>query len=214
MKGNDYPLKQDFKAFSVIELLISVSLVVILLAGSTVFYIKYQKNSQLQILKNHGDMIAKALLNCMFYEADAGDCLLGILEDGGAYNLQKTNLFNKIELSTFEEPLQNLKASWDSSSNKKIFCFQFKREIKAQTYKLCVDVNRKTKVIRSVLVGKNFCCKEKNGSCSLPLRPQVEFIDSVSSNDCKNKGFSDDFFSYLSRTGSSQALCQKGTCIQ
>ena len=207
-------LKLNSKAYSLVELLITVALLVILMSMSTVAYVRYKTNSQIQTLKNHGSMMAKSLLNCMFYEEQSKDCLLNIPDDGQAYDLEKHRLFKKIELTKFEEPVQNLKASWNSSSNTRNFCLQFKRNIHNQMYKLCVDVDRKTKVIRSVIVNSNFCCKKAHGSCLLPLRPQSQFIGDVSSASCKNKGFSNDFFSYLSNSGFYQARCRQGVCIQ
>ena len=207
-------LKRNSKAFSLVELLAVISIIMILSSISSIIYIKYRNDAQLQILRNQGDMIAKALLNCMFYDNNSEDCLLGISDDGRAYNLQTDRLFDKIELIKFQEPIQNLKASWDSSSNQRNFCFQFKRELHNTVYKLCVDVDRKTKIIRSMISEKNFCCNKLNGACALPLNPQSRLIGNVSSAHCKNKGYSDDFFSYLSRSGWSQAVCKQGTCIQ
>ena len=207
-------IKSNSKAFSLIELLLSISLIVILLSISSVTYIKYSKDTQLQFLKNHGDMIAKSLSDCMFYKKDSKECLLGIPDNGRTYDLQKNNLLTKIELTAFEEPLSALKASWDNSSNGQNFCFQFKRKIREKVYKICVDVNRKTKIIRSMLSNENFCCDEFGGACALPLTLKSSIIEDVSSSNCKNKGFSDDFSSYLSRSGFAQVKCNQGTCLQ
>ena len=209
-----FSIKLNTKAYSLVELLVAVSILVSLLSISTVAYLKYKNNSQIQILKNHGDMIAKSLLNCMFYKKQAKNCLLNISDEGQSHRLNKNNLFRQIELTKFEEDLQNLKASWDSSSYNRNFCIQFQRNINNHAYKLCLDVDRKTKVIRSVFANKNFCCKKAHGSCLLPLKPQPKFIGDVSSSYCKSKGFSNDFFSYLSRSGFSQAECRQGTCFQ
>ena len=207
-------IKLSSKAYSLVELLAGISLIIILMSVSSAVYVKYSKDTQLQLLKNHGDMIAQSLLDCMFYKKNSKECLLNISDDGTAYNLKKKDLLAKIELTEFEEPIHSLKASWDKASNGQNFCFQFKRKVREQIYKICVSANRKKKLIHSMLIEKNFCCNEFGGACALPLRLKSSVIKDVSSSDCKNKGFSDDFFSYLSRSGFSQAKCNQGTCIQ
>ena len=197
-----------------IELLLVIGLIVSLMSIATVAYLKHKINSEIQILKNHGDMIAKELLNCMFYK-ESDKCLLGISYDGSTQNIQKLDLFKQLGFNKFKQPVINLKASWDSSSNKKNFCFQFNRRIQNDLYKLCVDVNRKTKVIRSVFINKNFCCKADSNSCLLPLLPKKAYIGSdISSSYCKKNGYLDSFSSYLSRSGLSHAECKQGTCLQ
>ena len=205
--------KLNSKAFSLIEVLVVVSIMAILMSGATVFFMKYKTDSELQLLKNNGDMLAKAMLNCMFYNK-AKTCLPGVSMEGKAHNVKKNLLFQQIELNEFEKPLRHLKASWDRSSNERKFCFQFNRTIKTNLYKLCVNVDRKTKTIQSVFINKNFCCKTANQACVLPLNPKLSLVGkNVSSSYCKSKGFSDDFSSYLSRSGLSISKCRQGTCF-
>lgn len=205
------------KAFSLMELVLVVSILAILSSISTVFYIRYLENGKLQTMKNQGNMIGKALLNCMFYR-DSSDCLLSIpTEDGLAHNIANINRFLKgIELSGIEEPaknFKNFKASWEVGSSQRNFCFQFERMIRNNKYELCIDVDRKRKLIRSMIKDKNFCCNEINQACVLPLLPRLELIGNVSAKYCKDKGFSNDFNSYQQSGGFSIVNCINGACI-
>ena len=209
---NNKIVKMNSKGFSLVELLVVILILGILSSVVTVSYFRYRKNSQLQVLKLHGDVMAKSLLDCMSYK-EVKECLTAPV--GESKKIPAYEFFSKIEVEKFKEPVKRLKASFHPTTGERNFCFQFFRRISGKKYKLCVDVDRKTKVIRSVFPDRNFCCSETDKGCVLPVRPTLSILNPKSSEYCKNEGYSEDFYSYLSKNNYKQkSSCNEGVCIQ
>ena len=129
--------------FSLIELLISVSILAVLSAISIPAYNKHRKKAAASEIKATVSNIVKAVVSCVSHDIfDSCD------------TVKELGIFN----------IEGISLGGAASPN---ICFQFERKAGSKIYKACVAVNTSTGAYTHKY-NQKFCHRDTNGGCAAP----------------------------------------------